>query len=97
MDKNDNSSVSDICECCQKSYQLGNMNFYKLCNPCFDQFDNQKMTRRFSNVFDEVNIQFYTESVKIFIENKKCTHTSVGNKMSQFIDQLGKENLSTKK
>lgn len=71
------------CHCCSKKYEIGNYNFYHLCDECFNQFDNQKMNGRFS--FGKVD---YYENVKDFINAKICTHDCEINNIKNFYCML---------
>lgn len=67
------------CICCGKRYKRGYWNFYNLCDPCFVQFNQQKMRARMGAVAQflggkEVKVKDATESAEEFVSWKRCTH-----------------------
>jgi hypothetical protein len=70
----------DKCICCHQTYEMERYDFYHLCRPCFNEFDNQKMQGRFS--FGQIN---YFESDKDFVDTKLCQHGEQTNLIKDFI------------
>ena len=68
------------CRCCGEKYKRGGWNFYDLCNPCFIQFDVQKMRGRLGRMGLATLFGIAphkatdTEDSDEFIKSGKCTH-----------------------
>lgn len=53
----------EICAACGATWISRSFNFYGLCQDCFEKFDAQKMSGRFSSMFGSP-IQYYESSEK---------------------------------
>lgn len=80
-----------VCKCCNASYEKGTYNFYNLCNPCFNQFDNKKMEARFAPLTGlkyDVATRGNSEDSDAFVRGGECTHTEDINLIQSFISAL---------
>jgi len=60
------------CRCCKKEYERGDWDFYNLCNPCFKEFDHERMFGK-----DRLSKYVYNQKddiAMLFIKTGKCTH-----------------------
>lgn len=69
------------CKCCNKDYKVQTYDFHKLCNNCFNQYDNQKMEGRFAAMIGGYKQIAYHESSDEFVSAKVCLHDCCFNKM----------------
>ena len=65
-----------VCRCCKKEYERGDWDFYNLCNPCFKEFDHERM-------FGQDRLRKYVYNQKddiamLFINTGICTHSGDG-------------------
>lgn len=61
-----------VCECCYKIYVNNFCDLHKLCENCFDSFNNQKMDGRWSSC-PRIRGSYF-ENSRDFIRSKLCTH-----------------------
>lgn len=70
------------------------MDFYNLCNGCFNQFDNQKMRGCFKQLMTDScyneKVDFYTESSDEFVKSGYCNHKKRPNFIVGFTECLNK-------
>ncbi len=65
------AGATQTCTRCGQSYKRGEWDFYSLCDPCFDQFDEQKMQGRFAFLTAGERPTDYYESVSEWMQHDK--------------------------
>jgi hypothetical protein len=77
-------AMTMVCKCCNIIYNNDSCDFHNLCDPCFNNFDNNKMMNRFG--FDNYNPKF--EDSNFWVNCKVCDHTDKGNMMHNFTSTI---------
>lgn len=68
-----------VCKCCNVKFDPINGSFHTLCDPCFSNFDTQKMNGRYAPLFLGYWIPYFEKSDD-YVTSGRCQHIMLENR-----------------